>query len=89
MTTDYVAIPKYFLGFHKYVTPVADVMFFNNVPYLITMSRGIKFVAVEYIPIHTARQMSKKLKRIMDLYSNVGMIVKNILMDLEFSSTKY
>ena len=88
MTTDYVAIPKYFLGFHKYVTPVADVMFFKNAPYLITMSHGIKFLTVEYIPIHTAKQMRKKLKIIMDLYTKVGMIVHNILMDLEFSSTK-
>ena len=62
-------------------------MFVNNVPVLITMYRGIKFVTVEHIPSRTAKQLSKKLKIIMDLYSKDSMIVQTILMDLEFDST--
>ena len=40
---DYVAVPKDSIKLHKSVTLVADMMFVNGTPLLITMSRGIKF----------------------------------------------
>ena len=39
----YVDVTKYFLKSHKFVTLVADVIFVNGAPFLITMSHGIKF----------------------------------------------
>ena len=44
VVTDVVAIPRDFMKLHKFVTLVADVMFVNSVPFLVTSSRGIKFV---------------------------------------------
>ena len=41
---DYVSISKDFVKLNKFVTLVVDVMFFNSAPFIITMSRGIKFV---------------------------------------------
>ena len=35
VTTDYVAITRYFLAFHRFVSLVADVMFVKNIPLLI------------------------------------------------------
>ena len=87
VTTDYVQIPRDFIKLHKYVALVADVMFVNNIPFLITMSRKIKFITVEHIPTRTAKQLSKGLKRVMRLYSRAGMIVQTILMDMEFDKT--
>jgi len=84
---DYVEIPKDFLLLHRSVTLVADVMFVNNVPFLITMSRGIKFITVEHVKSRTAKQLSRSLVRIMQLYSRGSMIVQTILMDMEFDST--
>ena len=55
----YISVPKYFLKLHKFVTLVADVMFVNGATFLITMSRGIKFVTVEHIPARTDKQLSK------------------------------
>ena len=46
VTPDYVAIPRDFLALHRFVYLVSDVMFVNNIPFLITVSRGIKFVTV-------------------------------------------
>ena len=43
VVTDHVAIPREFLKLHKFVTIVADVMFVNGTPLLITMSRIIMF----------------------------------------------
>ena len=73
---------------HKYVTLVAYVMIVKNIPFLITMSRGIKFVAVKRIPSIMDNQLRKKLNMIMDLYSRGSMIVQTILMDPEFYFTK-
>ena len=36
--TDYVAIPRDFLKLHTHVTLIADVMFVNNIPFLVTLS---------------------------------------------------
>ena len=88
VTTDYVAIPKYYLAFHKYVTLVEHVMFVNNTPFQISMSRGIKIVTVEHIPSRTTKQLSKNLKIIMDFYSRGSVIVLTVLMKTEFDSTK-
>ena len=72
---------------HKYATLVVDVLFVNNIPFLITISRGIKFVTVEHIPISMAKQLSKNLKIIMKFYSRGSTIVQTILMDTELYST--
>jgi hypothetical protein len=41
---DYVKIPGYFIDMHKYVMLVADVLFVNGLPFLVTSSRGISFI---------------------------------------------
>ena len=48
--TDHVAVPRDFLKLHKFVTIVADVMFVNDTPLLITMSRSINYVTVKHVP---------------------------------------
>ena len=72
----YIAIPRDFMKLNIYVNLVADVMFVKNVAFLITMSRGIKFVMVEQMQSRTAKQLAKRLKRVMELYSQGSMIVK-------------
>ena len=42
----YVAAPKDFLKLHNFLTLVSYAIFVNSTPFLITMSRGIKFVTV-------------------------------------------
>ena len=68
VTTDYVSVPREFLSLHRFASLVADVTFVNNIHFLITMSHGIKFVTFEYTSYLTAKELSKKLKRVMKLY---------------------
>ena len=49
-------------GIAQVLSLVVDLMFLNNIPFLITMSSGIKLVTVEYISSRTAKYLSKKLK---------------------------
>ena len=88
VTTNYVAIPRDFLTLQRFVSLVAHVMFVHNKTFLTTMFRGIKFVTVEYISARTAKELSKKLNRVMKLYGQGSVISQTILMDMEFDSTK-
>ena len=46
---EYVQIPWDFVELHKYVTLVADVMFVNGLPFLVTSLQGISLVTIEYL----------------------------------------
>ena len=69
------------------MTLVANVMFVNNIPFLVTLSHGIKFVTAEHVKSTTAKQLAKSIKRVMQLYGRVGMVVQTVLMDMEFDKT--
>jgi hypothetical protein len=49
----YVKIPWNFVQLHKYVTLVADVMFVNGLPFLVTSSRGLSLVTIEHLQSRT------------------------------------
>ena len=46
---EYMEIPKDFIGMHKCVMLMADVMFVNGLPFLIISSRGISLVRISTI----------------------------------------
>ena len=47
--TDRICIPRDFQRIQQSVTCVADIFFMNEIPFLITLSRKMKFVTVEHI----------------------------------------
>jgi hypothetical protein len=59
---DYVEIPRDLVNMHKYVTLVADVMFVNGLPFLVTLSRGISLVTIEHLPSRTAKHLALTLE---------------------------
>ncbi|EJK65994.1 hypothetical protein THAOC_13102 [Thalassiosira oceanica] len=84
VTTDFIDVPRDFLLLIKDVTLVADVMFVNKLPFLITMSRKVKFITVEFLSSRSAKQLSKRLKRVLRVYGRAGFNVQAVLMDMEF-----
>ena len=52
------------------MTLVVDVMFVNNVEFLINMSQGIIFVTIEHVMNYTDKQLSKYLKIVIYIYSH-------------------
>ncbi len=46
----YARIPKDFIQLHKYVTLMADIMFVNGLPFLVTSSWGIGLVTIKHLP---------------------------------------
>ena len=83
---DYIEIPQDIIDMHKYVTLVADVMFVNGLPFLVTSSRGIILVTIEYLPSRTAKRLAITLKRVLKVYTRTrgGFAVQTMMMDMEF-----
>ena len=84
VTIDYVEVPRDFLDRHRNVTLTADVMFVNGLPFLITLSRGINLVTVEFATTRTAANLCKLLKRVVTLYAAADLKVQTVMMDMEF-----
>ena len=69
VTMNHVQIPKALLERHQRVTLAVEVMFVNEVPFLVSISRGLNLVTAEYTPSHMAKQLTAGITRVMDLYS--------------------
>ncbi|KAL7461208.1 hypothetical protein ACHAXS_001628 [Conticribra weissflogii] len=63
-------------------------MFVDGIPFLVTMSRGIKFITTEHIPTQTISQLKQSLVHVMQLYSRAGFVVQTILVDGQFEGLK-
>ena len=85
---EYVQIPRDFVELHKYVTLVADVMFVNGLPFLVTSSRGISLVTIEYLKSRTAKRLVHTLERVFRIYGTAGFMVQTALMDMEFEKLR-
>lgn len=79
---DYTQIPMDFMGLYKYVTLVADVLFVNGLPFLVTSSRGIGLVTIEFLPSRTADRLVLTLKRVVQIDEKVGFVIQTALMDM-------
>jgi hypothetical protein len=83
-----VAIPWQLVDANKAVTLTADVFFVYGIAFLITVSRRIKFMTAEHLPVRRATSLSKHLQRVLLVYGWAGFRVRYILMDGEFEMVK-
>jgi hypothetical protein len=65
---EYARISKDFIQLHKYMTLVADVMFVNGLPFLVTSSWGISLVTIEHLPSRTAKHLVHTLEQVFRIY---------------------
>eukprot|EP00956_Cyclotella_meneghiniana_P046013 scaffold395332_cov149-Cyclotella_meneghiniana.AAC.1 len=85
---EYTKIPLEIIERNRFVTLVADVMFVGGLPFLISLSRRIRFVTVQYMPRRTAGELCNGLKAIVNLYKRAGFTCQAALMDNEFEPLK-
>jgi hypothetical protein len=84
----YVQIPWDFAQLHKYVTLVADVMFVNGLPFLVTSLQGLSLVAIEHLQLRTAKRLVHTLERVFRIYATAGFVIQTALMDMEFEKLR-
>jgi hypothetical protein len=64
-----------------------DIMFVNNIPFLVSMACGLNLVTAKHTPSRTAKNLAAGIKRVMALYSRGGFCVGTILMYNKFENS--
>ena len=72
---DYVQIPQEIVQKNKYMILTADVILYNNLPFVITFEQGIRLFMAEFMPTCTATQLTYNLKWIITFYARAGFVV--------------
>ena len=88
VNTELVDIPQALVDNKKNITLVADVMFINGVPFLVSSSRNMMLTTIEHAPDRKAPKLGYLIHRIMNTYACAGFNVHTILMDNEFEKIK-
>ncbi len=83
-----VQIPWDFFQLHKYVMLMADVMFMNGLPFLVTSSRGLSLVMIEYLPSRTAKGLVHTLQRVFRIYGTARFVIQVAMMDMKFEKLR-
>ena len=69
---------------HWRVTIAVDVMFVNGIPFLVSVSRRLKFLTCERIQKRTRPVLLKGVNNIAKIYKKRGFVVRTAFMDGEF-----
>ncbi len=70
------------------MTLVANVMFVNGLPFLVTSLRGISLVTIEHPPSQTAKRLVHILEQVFRMHGLAGFVVQTTMMDMEFDQLK-
>ncbi len=81
MVADCVAVPRLLVEANLIVTLAVDVFFIDGTAFLLMVSRRIKFVTAEHVPVRTAKCLGKHLKQVLEVYRRAGFRVRTVLMD--------
>ncbi len=88
MVADHVAVPCVLVERNKVVTMAADIFFVNGMTLLVTLSRSIKIVTVEHLPVRMATALVKHIERVLHVYGCGEFSIRTFLMDGEFEKIK-
>jgi hypothetical protein len=69
VVTDYVTVSHLLVEQNKMVTLAADVFFVDGTAFLMTISRRIKFIMAENVPVRTAICLAKHIDRVVHVYA--------------------
>jgi hypothetical protein len=73
---------------HQDLTLAADIMFINNIPFLLTTSRNIQFTTVERLPSQKKRDILTAITKVIHLYQRRGFSLSTCLMDNKFATLR-
>lgn len=79
-------IPEDILQRHREVTVCFDIMFVNGTPYLVSISRAIKFCTAEALENRRSETLLEGLRRIKATYARRGFLMNRAAGDNEFAN---
>jgi hypothetical protein len=84
----FIPIPKELISKHKSVVLSADVMFVNKMPFLVSISKNIKFTTGERLAGRKLNLLAKGLDHIVEYYARKGFAVRSICIDPELAEVR-
>jgi hypothetical protein len=82
---NYVAIPREIFAMLKAVEVAIDIMFVNKLPFLVSISKRLKFTTIEYIPDRTGPSLCRSIAKIKLCYKRRNIFVRTLYADPEFA----
>jgi hypothetical protein len=79
-----ISIPASIMSQYREIVLAIDIMYVNRVPFLVSISRSIKFCSAELLLNRQAGTILAGIKRIDNLYKKRGFSLTTLLMDGEF-----
>ena len=77
-------VPPDLMKIHHHITLTIDIMFINEVPFLMTMARDLKLGTVEALSNRQVPTIIHHLSAVVRLYKNQGFRITAVLADPEF-----
>ena len=71
---------------YRKVILAIDIMYINDIPFLITISRNIQFGSAQALPNETYKSIYNALQKIIKVYSHYGFTITHILGDGQFEN---
>jgi hypothetical protein len=81
-------LPPDIMSRYQNVTLCVDVMFVNEIPLLVTLSRNIRFGTVEAIPNRSSANLLKGIESVISIYRRAGFRVTMAMMGGEFQKLR-
>jgi hypothetical protein len=81
-------IPWGFVQLHKYVMLVANAMFVNGLPFLVTPLCGLSLVTIEHLPLRTPQRLVHTLERVFRIHTTAGFVIQTAMIDMEFEKLR-
>ena len=69
---------------HGNVTLTVDIMYINKIPFIVTLSRAIRFGTIEMIKDERKSTIIKSLEQVINAYHGRGFKICHILVDRQF-----
>jgi Zn-finger domain-containing protein len=82
-------IPREIMAHYRNITLCIDIMFFNKIPFFMSLSRNIRFsITAKVLDNRKEATLVKALKQIYGIYRKRGFRIQLIIGDSEFECTR-
>ena len=88
-SVDYMPVPDPIVKQYQQVTICVDLMFVNRIPFLVSISRHLKFGTAEMLANQQEATLLKAIRQIRSVYQRRGFTVRTCLMDNQFNVLRH
>ena len=64
-------------------------MFVNDVPFLVSLARGLNLFTAEFLPVRAAKSLASRLEQIKHLYARGGFTVRGLIQFENFLGSNF